>query len=84
MRRPNPETLARMCDRFNTAYPVGTPVQYFSVLPRGGEPGTPPVRATVREPAFVLSGHSPMVFLDGVRGCVHINHVFPAPAEAAR
>jgi hypothetical protein len=64
--------LQRDCDVFNKACPVGSTVLYESVI---GMTGALPY--TTRTPAEVLSGHTAVVWLDGKRGCVAIDHCRP-------
>lgn len=65
--------LARMqakCERFNQTYKVGDEiVVYF------GLKGENPQTVRIRHPAQVLSGHTPVVYVDGGRGCVALTHV---------
>lgn len=79
MKRKTTKQLQAACDSFNRDFPVGTPVLYVSVFPSDGDPGTAPVPATVREPATILSGHTAVAWLDGVRGCVAVDHVLRVP-----
>lgn len=60
------------CAEFNAAHPVGTVMHAWT----GAMGEGPPKVGTVREPgAYILGGHTPVVFLDGVRGCVALTHV---------
>lgn len=69
------------CARFNEALPVGSRVLYFPVLPAADEPHprTPPLATVTRSEAYVLSGHSAVVMLQGKAGCVAVDHLWPAP-----
>jgi hypothetical protein len=73
MTRRNAKTLQAMCDRWNAAHPVGTLVEYAEVKGL-----TPPTRHATQTPAQVLSGHTPVVWLEGKRGCVCLDHCRPA------
>jgi hypothetical protein len=68
-------------ERFNRNYPVGTPVRYWPTNDRRG--GF--VETTTRTEAYVLSGHTAVVFLAGRSGCVALTHVEPLakPAEVS-
>ena len=57
--------LLEMCERWNEAHPIGTEVWFYPVI--GGN--TVRVRKT-RSAAYVLSGHTAVVFLEGESGCV--------------
>lgn len=70
MRPPDPKKLQERCDRFNERFHVGTPVKYHPVI------GEVPGRETrTVGPAQVLSGHTAVIWLEGVRGCVALDAV---------
>ncbi|MBP3955461.1 hypothetical protein J8F10_09220 [Gemmata sp. G18] len=56
-------------EAFNRQFPVGSEV----MLKKDFEPI--PVRTKTRSEAFVLSGHSAVVFLEGISGCYLLTHV---------
>ena len=62
------------CDAWNRAWPVGTRVVYHSVI--GEAKG---IHTRTRSQAYVLSGHTAVVFVEGVAGCVALDAVDPAP-----
>jgi hypothetical protein len=68
MRRP-PDLLDQV-NAFNSRYPVG---QRVSVRKDGGDG----VITTTRGPAFVLSGHSAVIWLEGISGCYLLDRVTP-------
>lgn len=69
-RRPNLAALQRQCDKFNDSNAVGARV---TVTLDSGE-----VRETfTRSEAEVLSGHSAVIWLEGVRGCYLLDRVQP-------
>ena len=73
-RRPNPRVLQGECERFNRLHPAGTEVRVWTGLMHDG-PGTV---GRVAEPgAYVMSGHTPVVHVSGVRGCIALTHVEP-------
>lgn len=70
MKRPNPAKLQAQCDAFNRIYPPGHKVK---VRLDSGE-----IRETKTiGPAVVLSGHSAVIWLEGVRGCYLLDWVTP-------
>lgn len=74
-RRPNLAALQRQCDKFNASNPIGTRV---TVHLDSGE-----VRETfTRSEAEILSGHSAVIWLDGVRGCYLLDRVTPIRGAA--
>jgi hypothetical protein len=62
----------RRVDEWNDRYPVGTPVEFWSGAREGQ--GT---RSRTSSAAVMLSGHSAVVQIEGVRGCVALSHVRP-------
>lgn len=70
MKRPTLKQMQSQCDQFNARVQIGGAV---SVLLDGGE-----VRETVTtSEAQVLSGHTPVVWLQGVSGCYLLDRVTP-------
>jgi hypothetical protein len=65
--RPNQQNLV---DAWNRDCPVGTRVRYWT-LAREGEGRV----STTRSKAEVLSGHTAVVWIEGVAGCVALSHV---------
>ncbi len=72
MKRPSNSEQLRRLARFNRNFPVGTPVY----LKQDGK--LQPVLTRVREEAFMLGGHTPVVFLDGISSCYDISRVSAA------
>lgn len=68
---PSPKQLEAACARWNAAHPVGTKV----IVRRDG--GQEEETAT-RSEALVLSGHSAVIWLDGISGCYLLDRVRPA------
>jgi hypothetical protein len=63
---------------FNANYPPGTPVRYWSTLPRPGEPKPKPTGRTITVGvAFVMGGHAAMIKLKGVSGSYALRNVEP-------
>lgn len=50
-------------------HPVGTKVVYWPILHKGGK------RTRIRHQAYVDAAGQPVIFVDGVSGCVHTDHV---------
>jgi len=48
---------------------VGTKVVYWPILHKGGK------RTTIRHKAYIDCAGQPVIFVDGVSGCVHTDHV---------
>ncbi len=61
-------------DRFNARYPVGTLVRYWRSAGGKHEPSS--VTRTVTR-ASMLSGHTPVVWVEGETGCIALTHVAP-------
>lgn len=57
---------------FNDTHPIGTPVRYWKGA-REGDGRT----ARTRTAAQLLGGHTAVVWLDGVSGCIALTHVEP-------
>jgi hypothetical protein len=75
---PTREALQAKCDAFNFECSIGSPVA-VNIDGR-----TKPLITTTRSAAQVLSGHSAVVWLEGVSGCYDLEHVAPitSPGEA--
>lgn len=69
--------LEKRASKWNERVPVGTEVEYHSVI---GEPGFEVFRT--RTAAQVLSGHTTVVWLEGKAGCVCIEACVPINVEA--
>ncbi|WP_426070225.1 hypothetical protein [Janthinobacterium sp. DSP2-3-3] len=68
--------LQAACDKFNAAHQVGAAV---SVELDGGE-----IRETITvSEAQVLSGHTAVIWLDGIRGCYDLDRVTALKAAKA-
>lgn len=68
---PKPENQQKLCDKFNAECPVGTRVKYWTGLRSDGISG----ETTTISAAEMLSGHTAVVYLANVRGCVALTHV---------
>lgn len=69
MRKPNIAKLQAQCDRWNAKVNIGASVEYESVKNDGN---WKPHRT--RSEAFVLSGHTAVLFLTDKSGCVALDH----------
>lgn len=67
---PSAAALQKQVDAFNAQHQVGQTVR---VLKDAGES----IVTTTRSEAKVLSGHSAVIWLDGVSGCYLLDHVTP-------
>lgn len=76
MRRPSPKALQLQVDQFNARYPVG---QQVTVRKDGGEGFS----TKTRSKAEVLSGHSAVIWLEGMAGCYLLDRVTPITGGAA-
>lgn len=74
--RPNPAKLQAQCDAFNADNAIGSTVR---VKKDNGEI----VETTTRSRAEVLSGHSAVIWLDGISGCYLLDRVRPVEGRAA-
>lgn len=69
--KPNPLKLQAQCDAFNALCPVGGKVR---VKLDGVEE---PFETVTRSEAQILSGHSPVVWMENVSGCYLLDRVTP-------
>lgn len=73
MKRPTPQTLQAQVDAWNLAHTIGTPV----VVTRDNKSE---VLTATRSAAWVLSGHTAVVMVNGISGGYLLERVRPAPA----
>lgn len=71
----NRTNLQEQCDAFNARYRVG---QRVSLRKDGGDC----IVTTTRTAAEVLSGHSAVIWLEGVSGCYLLDRVTPIVGDA--
>jgi len=64
--------LETWVDRWNSKYPVGTPVRFYPVI--GGQDR---IETKTKTHAFILSGATACVFVEGRAGCVALEAVEP-------
>jgi len=62
------EVMQSKCDAFNERNPVGAPVVVIKDLGEKFE-------TTVKHPAQILSGHTAVVWLNGMSGCYCLDRV---------
>ena len=58
---------------WNAAYPVGTPVRYYPIIPQIEL--CPPIETRTRSEAWTLGDGSVVVLVEGKSGGVHLSHV---------
>lgn len=63
---------------FNTRCPIGTPVDFWP-----GFLDDEPRRSVTRSKAEILSGHTPVVWVEDYAGCIALTHVRPVVGEPA-
>ena len=71
-RRPNPQ---KEVDAWNARVKVGDTISYVEVKGL-----TEPQTFKTKSEAEVLSGHTAVVWLEGKRGCVAVDHCTPVAA----
>ncbi|MCK2122087.1 hypothetical protein [Pseudomonas sp. PNPG3] len=77
-KRKSPAQLQAQCEAWNKANPVGTLVSFEEI--RGcGET----FRGKTASEADVAGGHTAIIFLEGKRGYVSLDHCTPVAEEAA-
>lgn len=69
--------LERICDRWNTRHPIGTPV----VVKRDGGQT---ISTRTRSAAQVLGGHTAVIWVEGISGCYALDRVSALRAETQR
>jgi hypothetical protein len=62
------DVMTSQCDAFNRRHPVGSEVCYVDDLGKQHE-------TTVKAPAKILGGHTPVAWLEGVRGAYLLSRV---------
>ena len=70
------KTLQQQADAWNQASPVGTTVEYRSLID-----GPVTFIGKTRSEAQILSGHTVVVWLEGKAGCVCVEHCAPLADE---
>lgn len=75
-KRPTPAQLQKQCDDWNAAHEVGVTVSFEEIK---GEGETH--RGASYSEAQVLSGHSAVIWLEGKRGCVDLDHCTAVESE---
>ena len=68
--RLHQERLQAICDQWNSAHPVGAEVVVLTDT-KG------PIFTRTRSEAQVLSGHTPVIWLEGISGCYDLERVKP-------
>lgn len=76
MKTPDLIKLVGQANTWNNDYPIGTPVMRYKLV----EPLREGNETKTRSEAWVMSGHSVMVMVDGVAGGVFLESVIPLPS----
>lgn len=79
MSRP-PSLDERQCavETFNARHAIGAQFMAYK-----GVRGESPITATLRAPAQLLGGHTPVAWLDGISGCIALTHLDPVEEKQA-
>ncbi|GGY81407.1 hypothetical protein GCM10010327_10100 [Streptomyces nitrosporeus] len=72
-----PEAPAVTADRWNSQYPVGTPVTAYPGCRPEDDPKAERLVTRTRSTASVLGGHTAVVWVDGHSSCISLTHVDP-------
>lgn len=75
-RPPSPAERQRVVTDFNARYTIGDAFWAYK-----GLRGENPIACTLRAPAELLSGHTPVAWLNGVSGCIALTHLEPRQQE---
>ncbi len=76
-KQPSLRTLEKRCADFNSANPIGTKV----LVKR--DDGNNLITVT-RSAAYVLSGHTAVIFVEGISGCYDLSRVDPVLLQFSR
>lgn len=76
--RPKPDPTAEV-DRWNSQYPVGTPVFAYPGCRPEDDPKCTQLTTRTRSAASVLGGHNAVVWVEGHGACISLTHVYPRP-----
>lgn len=71
-RPPSPASRQRAVDDFNRQHAIGAPFWAHR-----GVRGDNPIAVTLKAPAELLGGHTPVAWLDGTSGCIALTHLEP-------
>lgn len=72
MKRPSLAAMKRAVDQFNGRHKLGDPLWAYR-----GQIGDNPIAVTLRTPAEILGGHTPVAWVDGTSGCIALTHLRP-------
>lgn len=78
-RPPSPAERQRAVDAFNRRHAVGDAFWAYR-----GLRGENPIPVTLRTPAELLSGHTPVAWVDGTSGCIALTHLEPRDAATGQ
>jgi hypothetical protein len=74
MKQLSPKQVQKMVDDFNNRYKIGDEVLYFPIMSKN-RPKAPPKQLKTKSEAWILGGHTAVVYLEGV-GNVAVSHCF--------
>lgn len=70
-------------ERWNTRYPIGTPVTAYPGVRPADDPHAERLITRTRSQAQVLEGHSAVVWIDGHSSCIALTHIDPIQSADA-
>jgi hypothetical protein len=70
-------TLERECMEWNARHTIGTEVEYHPVIGQSAHRVT-----RTRSSAYVLSGHTSVIFVESESGCVALDAIIPVRRES--
>lgn len=79
-RPPSLAEQKRAVEKFNARYSVGDAFWAYR-----GVVGENPIAVTLKTPAELLGGHTPVAWVNGTSGCIALTHLkprIPTPSEA--
>ncbi|MDR0611488.1 MAG: hypothetical protein LBG58_15375 [Planctomycetaceae bacterium] len=77
MKQLTPKQVQKIVDQFNRKVKIGDEVFYYPVLSKNCPPESQsPKRLKTKSEAWILGGHTAVVYLEGV-GNVAVTHCFP-------
>jgi hypothetical protein len=75
MKQLTPKQVQKMVDDFNRRVKIGDEVFYYPIMSKN-RPATSPKRLRTKSEAWILGGHTAVVYLEGA-GNVAVSHCFP-------
>ena len=78
-RPPSFAQRVKEVEKFNARYSVGDALWAYRGIVREN-----PIAVTLRAPAELLGGHTPVAWVDGTSGCIALTHLEARQAAAVR